>query len=461
MFKRNSIFSKLFLSYSFIFLLSILLFITVFFYLFHLTIYKEYEKIYEHHYVQMETKLTTKESDAESMSYLLNQPTYAIYIVDSENRQIFGPNPEETDKLVPVSEQLLQRVHAGEKVAEGQFENGELQYTIGSKLATTIDGMSSPMMIMVFHSLTHEYKQVLFIIVITFFIAILFAGIILWFFSKRITAPLREMSDITKRYAKGDFSTSVTYPANDEISQLATSLSNMAQELNELDTRRKQFVSNVSHELRSPLTSIKGFIIALMDGTIQEERRMHYYRLMKNETERMIKLVNDTLAINQLEEGDSNLSCIDYNLTEQINHIVHALEPHVKKKHLRIALETEEDFYVYADKERIERVLVNLLQNAIQFSKEQSQIDVSLKKVGQFVKVNIRDYGEGIKEEDLPLIWRRFYKADESRTSKSGAGLGLAIVKSILDLHGVEANVVTEYGKGATFSFTLRLSGEK
>src|SRR5690606_27183892 len=137
-------------------------------------------------------------------------------------------------------------------------------------------------------------------------------------------------------YAKGDFSKSVQYPLNDEIGQLAKSFTDMAKELNELETRRKQYISNVSHELRSPLTSIKGFIIALMDGTIPNHRLNHYYGLMKDETERMIKLVNNTLDMNQLEEGHHTIVRTNYNLTDQIYRTIHKLEPHFTKKNLEI-----------------------------------------------------------------------------------------------------------------------------
>ena len=157
---------------------------------------------------------------------------------------------------------------------------------------------------------------------------------------------------------------------------MAKSFTYMAKELNQLETRRKQFISNVSHELRSPLTSIKGFIIALLDGTIPDNRRPHYYGLMKDETERMIKLVNDTLDMNQLEEGHSKILRTDYNLTEQIDRIIHKLEPHFVKKDLEIRFNADSEYCVYADKGRIEQVIVNLLQNAVQFSNKNALIDI-------------------------------------------------------------------------------------
>ena len=342
--------------------------------------------------------------------------------------------------------------------SKGGFENGELRYTIATMLTTNINEVEQPIMVMTFYELNHEYQRVIWMILFTFFIAIVFAGIILWFMSKRITAPLREMSEIARHYAKGDFSKSVQYQLNDEIGQLAKSFTYMADELNNLETVRKQYISNVSHELRSPLTSIKGFIIALMDGTIPHNRQGHYYGLMRDETERMIKLVNDTLNMNQLEEGHHKILRTDYNLTDQIKTIIHKLEPHCTEKQLQIRLHADQDYNVNADKERMEQVIVNLVHNAIQFSNMHSYIDIMITREEQHINVMIQDYGIGIDEQQLDLIWRRFYKVDEARSNKSGAGLGLAIVKSILDLHETEVNVHTKLGEGTIFSFKLPVS---
>lgn len=466
MLKKNSIFSRMFLNYSFIIVLSFLLFMAVFFYLFHVNLYKDYEVIYQHQYTQIEKQLYNQKkynwSDsefAEIVSHSLDQPGYHIYLVDEMGKQLFGPslgNP--VSPSFPIPEDIVSQIQTGNKVSEGGFVDGELRYTIASELNTSIHDVEQPIMVMIFHELNHEYQRVIWMILFTFLIAIVFAGIILWFMSKRITAPLREMSEIARHYAKGDFSRSVQYRSNDEIGQLAKSFNYMADELNDLETMRRQYISNVSHELRSPLTSIKGFIIAFMDGTIPDHKQFYYYGLMKDETERMIKLVNDTLDMNQLEEGHLHINRTTYNLTEQMDTMIHKFEPHCHEKQLQIRLQADQDYFVHADKERIEQVMVNLIQNAIQFSHRNGFIDITLSGEGQHVHVMVKDDGIGIDEQQLDLIWRRFYKVDESRTSKTGAGLGLAIVKSILDLHETEIKVQTKLGEGTIFSFKLPIS---
>ena len=428
-----------------------------------MNLYKKFESIYEHQFAQVEKQLTNQkkfnwndEEMAEVLSSLLNQSDHVVYIIDQSGEEIFVPDRKSA--RIPVLEEYLKEINEGNNVSKGGMEDGELRYTIAMPLNIPIDGAEQPYMIMIFDDLNHEYLQVIWMIFLTFIIAILFAGVIVWFMSKKITAPSREMSEVAKDYAKGDFSKAVQYELNDEVGQLAKSFNNMANELNNLETMRKQFISNVSHELRSPLTSIKGFIIGLKDGTIPEERRFHYYGLMKDETERMIKLVNDTLDMNQLEENPGKINRTDYNLTEQMKTILRKLEPHRIEKGIEFRFQPKQDYYVYADQEQIEQVLINLIHNAIQFSKEQGKVVIALTSEGKHVKVVVKDYGIGIDEQQIDLIWRRFYKVDEARTSKSGSGLGLAIVKSILDLHETEINVQSKLGEGTTFSFLLPLS---
>src|SRR5690606_37721541 len=200
MLKKNTIFSRMFLSYSFIIVLSFLLFIFVFFYLFHINLYKKYEDTYQHELKQIEQQLQSQENvnwskyeTAERLSYSFNNPGYLIYIIDKERKQILGPDPQQSTELVTIQDDLIKQVLAGERVSEGEFRNGELRYIVASKLKTPISGVDTPIMVMIFHDLTHEYQQVLWMILFTFLIAIVFAGVILWFMSKRITAPLREM----------------------------------------------------------------------------------------------------------------------------------------------------------------------------------------------------------------------------------------------------------------------------
>jgi signal transduction histidine kinase len=233
----------------------------------------------------------------------------------------------------------------------------------------------------------------------------------------------------------------------------------MAQELASQDQMRKDFVANVSHDLRSPLTSIHGFVRAFLDGTIPNERKHHYFSVMKEQTERMIKLVNDLLDMARIEAGQCEIRPVTFNLTELVRQILARMEPEFGNKQVNVELISEEtpDIHVFADPDRIDQVIVNLIQNAVQFSPRNSAVEVILIKEEQAL-VSIRDYGPGMRQEEIEFIWERFYKADKARTKQTGTGLGLYIVKHILDLHQSSIHVKSEEGNGSIFTFTLPIA---
>jgi len=291
------------------------------------------------------------------------------------------------------------------------------------------------------------------------FISLAITSVFLFYLSRRITAPLREMNRVALQIARGEFDQRVTIKTRDEVGALGETFNYMAAELAGLDQMRKDFVANVSHDLRSPLTSIRGFVRAFLDETIPNERKRHYLTIMEEQTERMIKLVNDLLDMARIEAGQMEIWPVSFNLSELVRQVVARLEPEWGKKQVTVEVLSEEaqDIHVCADPDRIDQVLVNLLQNAVQFSPPHSSIEVMLKKEVQAV-VSVRDEGPGIRQEDRESIWERFYKADRARTKQAGTGIGLSIVKHILDLHHSPIDVQSEVGKGSTFTFPLPLA---
>nr|WP_281419858.1 HAMP domain-containing sensor histidine kinase [Evansella tamaricis] len=294
----------------------------------------------------------------------------------------------------------------------------------------------------------------------TILLALVIAGFIIFFTSRKITSPLREMNHSALQFAKGDFNHRVKIETKDEIGQLGETFNYMAQELASIDQMRKDFVANVSHDLRSPLTSIRGFLGALMDGTIPKEQQNKYLEIMKNETERLMKLVEDLLDMARLEANQIDINPVNYNVSEQLRLSIAKMEPLISQHEVDIELNGE-DINVTADRDRMEQVINNLLQNAIQFSKKNSKIEVTIKKVGEEAEISIRDFGLGMDEEDLKYIWERFYKKEKARSTKGGTGIGLSIVKHIIDLHGTSIQVESELNYGTTFSFTLKLAEEQ
>jgi len=312
------------------------------------------------------------------------------------------------------------------------------------------------------HLNSGDFDQMKFLFILASIISIIITGLFTFYLTKRITAPLREMNRVALHIARGEFNQRVNIKTHDELGELGKTFNYMGQELLVLDQMRKDFVANVSHDLRSPLTSIHGFIRAFLDNTIPDERKRYYFTIMKEQTERMIKLINDLLDMAQIESGQMEIRPVFFNLSELVRKVVARMEPEYVKKKVNVVVisKEEQNIHVFADPNRIDQVIVNLIQNAIQFSSPNSSVEVILKKEEQVV-ISIRDFGSGIRQEDIQFIWERFYKADRARTKKTGTGLGLSIVKHILHLHQTDIQVESEEGKGTTFTFTLPIATNK
>lgn len=464
MFKIKSIFAKLFMLYLALIFFSFLLFGSIFFYLFHLQLYEDFEETFnlhfnliEDHFDVIETFQWSHEEADLSLKTSLSQKDFNIFILSEAGELLFSPSHPSSEGFL-VKPEFVEEIFREGKASEGGRDNKGLSYYIGSVIDMPGIDDNNGAMVMVFHNLNHQYQQMIYRILLTFMITIAFAGLMLWFISKKITSPLQEMNRTVLKYAKGDFSQSVEVMSNDEISQLAESVNYMARELSTLEETRNSLITDVSHDLRSPLTSIKGFLVALIDGTVPDSRRDNIYLLMKEETERIIKLVNDTLDMSQLEAGEVKLDPQPFNLTKQLQMIIAKLEPQLSSKQIAISIIPDDDhMHVVADRNRMEQVFVNLLQNGIQFSPSDSEIRIRLMRQTDTVEVNIEDQGQGINEEQLTYIWQRFYKTDKARTNKAGIGIGLSIVKSIMQLHQIEIRVESREGEGTTFSFQLPL----
>lgn len=312
------------------------------------------------------------------------------------------------------------------------------------------------------HLNSESFNQMKYLFISSSIISITITGLFTYYITKRITAPLREMNRVALLIARGQFNQRVNIGTRDELGELGETFNYMAQELGSLDQMRKDFVANVSHDLRSPLTSIHGFARAFLDDTIPNDRKHHYFTIMKEQTERMIKLVNDLLDMAQIESGQLEIRPVLFNLSELVRQVMARMETEFVNKKLNVELISEEvqDIHVYADPDRIDQVIVNLIQNAVQISSNGSSVEVILKK-GQQAVVSIRDYGTGISQEDIQSIWERFYKTDRPRTKKVGTGIGLSIVKHLLVLHQTDIQVESEVGIGTTFTFTLPIAKNK
>ena len=342
----------------------------------------------------------------------------------------------------------------------GMFDDPVL--TVGYPLQTEqIAGIfMCTSMLEIERSLQGMYQMGFFILTAIMGIGIIFVYI----FSKRISSPLLQMNEAVKVIAGGNFEQRVEINSEDEVGQLAESFNHMAESLDKYEKVRRDFIANVSHDLRSPLTSIQGFLGAILDGTIPHEKQEHYLNIVLEETKRLTKLTNDIVELSRAQTSTITLEKTRFNINNLIRESIERLEPQLQKKDIKIdAIFVEKETFVEADEDKIARVIYNLVDNAIKFSEEGKKIEIETAlKDNKKLLVSVKDYGKVISEEDVKYVFDRFYKVDSSRgKDKTGSGLGLSIVREFLLAHGENIGVKSEKGKGTTFLFSLKLADKK
>lgn len=294
-------------------------------------------------------------------------------------------------------------------------------------------------------------------------IALLISSVVSIFISKRLSQPIKNINDSARELAKGNYDVKFEKAGYKELDDLADTLNFATEQLAKTDKIKKELIANVSHDLRTPLTMIKAYseMIRDLSGDNKEKREQHI-KVIIDETDRLTTLVNDMMDISKIESGLLKLNKEVFDLTKVINEIVKRFSLANKDDNLLLSSELPKEVYVNADKSKIQQVLYNLISNAISHSGNSKEIKVKVTMSSKNVKVEVIDNGVGIKKEDLPHIWSRYYRASDSfKRPTSGSGLGLSIVKNILDIHKFDYGVESEYGKGADFWFELERVNKK
>lgn len=269
--------------------------------------------------------------------------------------------------------------------------------------------------------------------------------------------PLRQVTEAAKQYATGNLEYEIPVYTHDEMGYLSASLNYMAVQLKDMDDYQKKIVANVSHDFRSPLTSIKGYVEAMTDGTIPPELHQKYLKIILFETERLTDLTTDLLTLNEFDTKELLLDKIEFDIQEMIKNTAASFEGVCTPKHITIELLLlPGTVIVFADRRKIQQVLYNLIDNAIKFSENDSSITVEVVEKNEKVFISVKDHGIGIPRKELNKIWERFYKSDLSRgKDKKGTGLGLSIVKEVIQAHDEHINVISTEGVGTEFIFSL------
>lgn len=281
--------------------------------------------------------------------------------------------------------------------------------------------------------------------------------IIIYLFTVNLIRPLKEMSKATKAYATGDFSPRVAISGSDELAELTSAFNRMASSLATQESSRRNFVANVSHELKTPMTTIGGFIDGILDGTIPPEKEKYYLEIVSNETKRLSRLVTAMLNMSKIEAGELRLQPKPFDLCQEIFNTMLNFEQLIEKKHIEVqGLDTLTQTVIHADRDMLHQVIYNLVDNAVKFT-ENGTIFVSVRQDAQNTAVAIRNTGtSGISSEELSRIFERFYKVDKSRSyDVKGAGLGLYICKTIIEMHGGTIRAHSDGNDFVEFSFTI------
>ncbi len=386
-----------------------------------------------------------------------------VLISQPDGRIVFSSDRQSDAQQVPAAclEQLRKTgTYAGMTSLGGTFSG--TRYVYGQPILMALPNGEQASIGNVFvaadtHTIMEMWRGLVLIFIFTAIVIILLASILSSITSLHQTKPLKEMAAATRKFAHGEFDVRVdTEGRKDEIGELAVSFNSMAEALAKSEAKRSEFVSNVSHELKTPMTTIAGFADGILDGTIPPERQEDALKTISAETRRLSRLVRSMLDLSRLQSTDTVATQEPFDICETMARILVSLEPKINAKSLDVVADfPEEPLTVWGDRDAITQVGYNLLDNAIKFSRHGGHLGLSVTTKGNKAYVSIKDEGETIPPEELPLIFDRFHKTDHSRSAdREGVGLGLYIVKTILNTHREDITVTSQDGM-TEFTFTL------
>ncbi|MEC2129835.1 sensor histidine kinase [Brevibacillus centrosporus] len=390
-------------------------------------------------------------SSAELGSFVQGFSGLSIYTIQLYNKE--GVPQLEEKEPIHVEQSQIQQVLGGDIARSLDAETHGLPI-VGVPLSVKGDPYA---LFLTLDKNTVEQEQENMPWIHALYILVLLIGSFLILIAARyVVNPIMQLTEATKRMAKGTFD-SASLPMNrrDEIGQLSVSFHEMAKELAKLDQMRQDFVSSVSHEIQSPLTSISGFTKALKQKKMSEETRLRYLTIIEEESERLSRLGQNLLQLSYLQQEQHPLKVTTYQLDEQLRRAVITLEPLWTVKEINMVVDLEA-ITVHADKDQLDQVWINLLNNAIKFTAPHGTIRIQSMGKAQQNIVSITDSGIGIPQEELADIFKPFHKVDKARSSSvKGNGLGLSIVKQIIEMHNGEIHVSSSLGAGTIFTVAL------
>lgn len=308
--------------------------------------------------------------------------------------------------------------------------------------------------------LTNILGDMVQMVIVSLTVAFALAIGLAYILTRTIIKPLNQMNKAAVDFSRGKFDTRITVTGHDEIAGLAAAFNNMATGLEKIEKSRQDFVTNVTHEMKTPMTTIAGFVDGIVDGTIPEEKRNTYLKIISEEVRRLSRLVSQTLTASRLSSGEQAINPTQFDISELLCRVLVGFEQLVDEKKLKVNVDIPGNpIIVSADSDAMIQVIYNLVDNAIKYADIGGDVSIKLSTEGEKAKIEVYNTGRGIPQEEIPLVFDRFYKNDPSRgVDRESFGLGLYIVKAIINRHGEDIKVESSEGVFCRFTFTLPLA---
>ena len=386
-----------------------------------------------------------------------------LFFTDNDGRVMIASSPDKLESLT-VPEEMMEKIDASD--ADYYHVFGTLGGMLDGKSYITVSEMRNEhgqpsgylFLCSSGEQLTQFKQQFWSNFLLSACVMLLCASILTKILMRQLTDPLQKVTDAAQRFGGGDLSVRVEgVEGEGEAADLARTFNRMADNIQMNDNSRGQFMGNIAHELRTPMTTIKGFVDGILDGTIPPEMQNHYLQLVSEETGRLARLIQNMLDLSKLESGEYQVNARMFNIWETLTGVALAAEQRINDGMIELeGLTMDEKVLVYADPDLIHQVAYNLLDNAIKFTPAGGTIRFSVEKLGPEAEISIWNSGQGISPEALPYVFERFYKEDRSRGLHArGSGLGLNICKVLVNLSGGQIRVESQQGEWCRFVFTL------
>ena len=421
-------------------------------------LYTEAHNIASNEAVKSNISSSTVDTLQEHLCAISDFQDAVLWIINSNGEIIVS-----TQKNIDVREPIPLEEFDASKWGSNYYQIGKFYGFFKTDHLSVIAPITSDMetkgYVAIHYSMTNLYQSrssILFIMQVIFLLCYAATSLLLWAYSHYIRKPLARIMKGASEYAGGNLAYKIDVTSDDEMGYLAKTLNYMSDELNKNGEYQRKFIANVSHDFRSPLTSIKGYVTAMLDGTIPPEETKHYLGIVSQETGRLARLVQNMLDITKLEAGEVPIHAQTYDLWKTVTDVVLSDEQRIEDGKIDIQGLGGDPLLIYADPDFVHQVVYNIVDNAIKFTPAGGTISFAAERRGNMVEVRIENTGAGIAPEALPFVFERFYKEDRSRGMNTrGSGLGLHICKVLITLSGGQIKAESEMGKWCRFTFTL------